>query len=98
MGKLRGPKGGRKVGCATKICLVPWDGGKEGREAANAGLLQSWGMRMGVGFGGEEREYRSEDCLYASLACLVDGFPGNACGSWRPRQRGGVVMEAEDPV
>lgn len=62
MGWLRGSQEGGKLH-STRICLVLCEEiglGQSSREATTGCLLTELGMRLGIGRGGEEGEWRSE--------------------------------------
>jgi hypothetical protein len=42
LGMLKESTREKKAECATRICLVPWEYGREGVRFTTGGLLQSW--------------------------------------------------------
>lgn len=69
MGRTEGAHRREEMQKFTSICLVPWEWGREGE--ATAGVCCRAGMKPGIGFGGEEGEWKSEAHLPASLAYLI---------------------------
>ena len=70
------PAGGRKAGCSTKICLIPWEWGQQCvRIGPTYSLLQSWGLDM-------EESRGSEDLRLAYLL----SWPTYSSGRLVPRE------------
>lgn len=72
----RDSTGGRKAGCAARICADPGNGGAEDRETIAGGLIQNWGCDWGIGIGGQEGARRLGFLECASLwSSLPIDFP-----------------------
>lgn len=61
--------------CSNRICLVPWEGGREWGEAMRIICYGAGGIEVG----GEKGEWWSRGCLLWSLGDLKTCFAGRLC-------------------